>query len=137
MKPDRKLRAIVVAAMIFALPDYALAFDLTGAWATSADQCGKVFARKGRANQVTFTNFSGVHGGGFIAEADRLRGKFENCKIKSRKDDGKDLNIIVGCASGIMVSNVQFFLKVVDDDTITRDFPGVEEMQVSYHRCKL
>ncbi|MTV16716.1 hypothetical protein FDV58_16775 [Bradyrhizobium elkanii] len=123
--------------MIFALPDYALAFDLTGAWATSADQCGKVFARKGRANQVTFTNFSGVHGGGFIAEADRLRGKFENCKIKSRKDDGKDLNIIVGCASGIMVSNVQFFLKVVDDDTITRDFPGVEEMQVSYHRCKL
>ncbi|MBR0900188.1 hypothetical protein JQ616_35000 [Bradyrhizobium tropiciagri] len=123
--------------MIFALPDHALAFDLTGAWATSAAQCGKVFARKGRANQLTFSNFSGVYGGGFIAEADRLRGKFENCKIKSRKDDGKDLNIIVGCASGIMVSNVQFFLKVVDDDTITRDFPGIEGMQVSYHRCKL
>ncbi|WP_375782658.1 hypothetical protein ACE10Z_22135 [Bradyrhizobium sp. Pha-3] len=137
MKPDGKLRAIVVAGMIFALPDHALAFDLAGAWATSANQCGKVFARKGRANQVTFTNFSGVYGGGFIAEADRLRGKFENCKIKSRKDDSKDINIIVGCASGIMVSNVQFFLKVVDDDTITREFPGIEGMQVSYHRCKL
>ncbi|WP_249137663.1 hypothetical protein [Bradyrhizobium tropiciagri] len=137
MKPVGKLRAIVVTGMIFALPDHALAFDLTGAWATSAAQCGKVFARKGRANQLTFSNFSGVYGGGFIAEADRLRGKFENCKIKSRKDDGKDLNIIVGCASGIMVSNVQFFLKVVDDDTITRDFPGIEGMQVSYHRCKL
>lgn len=137
MKPDGKLRAIVVVGMIFALPDHSLAFDLAGAWATSANQCGKVFARKGRANQVTFTNFSGVYGGGFIAEADRLRGKFENCKIKSRKDDGKDINIIVGCASGIMVSNVQFFLKVVDDDTITREFPGIEGMQVSYHRCKL
>ncbi|MGY3529069.1 hypothetical protein [Bradyrhizobium sp. USDA 4452] len=137
MKPDGKLRAIVVTGMIFALPDHALAFDLAGAWATSANQCGKVFARKGRANQVTFTNFSGVYGGGFIAEADRLRGKFENCKIKSRKDDGKDINIIVGCASGIMVSNVQFFLKVVDDDTITREFPGIEGMQVSYYRCKL
>ena len=137
MKPVGKLRAIVVTGMIFALPDHALAFDLTGAWATSAAQCGKVFARKGRANQLTFSNFSGVYGGGFIAEADRLRGKFENCKIKSRKDDGKDINIIVGCASGIMVSNVQFFLKVVDDDTITRDFPGIEGMQVSYHRCKL
>ncbi|WP_420966803.1 hypothetical protein [Bradyrhizobium sp. B120] len=137
MNPGGKLRAIVVVGMIFALPDHALAFDLAGAWATSANQCGKVFARKGRANQVTFTNFSGVYGGGFIAEADRLRGKFENCKIKSRKDDSKDINIIVSCASGIMVSNVQFFLKVVDDDTITREFPGVEGMQVSYHRCKL
>jgi len=26
------------------------AFELTGAWATSADQCSKVFPRKGRAN---------------------------------------------------------------------------------------
>ncbi|GKQ55091.1 hypothetical protein [Bradyrhizobium sp. Ce-3] len=136
MKPDGKLRAIVMASTLLVLPGGAHAFDLAGAWATSADQCGKVFARKGRANQVTFTNFSGIYGGGFIAESDRLRGKFENCKIKSRKDDGKDLNIIVSCASGIMTSNVQFFLKVVDDDTITRDFPGVEGMQVSYHRCK-
>ena len=37
------------------------AFELTGAWTTSADKCGKVFARKGRANQVNFTNFSGAH----------------------------------------------------------------------------
>ncbi|MHC2435358.1 hypothetical protein [Bradyrhizobium sp. USDA 4451] len=136
MKPGRKLRAIVATGMTFALPDHALAFDLTGAWATSGAQCGKVFVRKGRANQLTFSNFSGVYGGGFIAEADRLRGKFENCKIKSRKDDGQNINIIVGCASGIMVSNVQFFLKAVDDDTITRQFPGIEGMEVNYHRCK-
>jgi hypothetical protein len=113
------------------------AFELTGAWATSADQCNKVFARKGRANQVTFTNFSGAHGGGFIAEPNRLRGKFENCSIKSRKDDGQNVNIVVGCASGIMVSNVQFFLKVIDDDSVTRLFPGIEGMEVTYHRCKI
>ena len=65
-------------------PQQANAFELTGAWATSADQCNKVFTRKGRANKVSFTNFSGVYGGGFIAEADRLKGKFENCLIKSR-----------------------------------------------------
>ena len=28
------------------------AFELTGAWATSVNQCSKVFVRKGRANQV-------------------------------------------------------------------------------------
>ena len=129
--------AVLAAGLIVALPDRAAAFDLTGAWATSAEQCRKVFTHKGRANQLTFSNFSGVYGGGFIAEPDRLRGKFENCKIKSRKDDGQNINIIVGCASGIMVSNVQFFLKAVDDDTITRQFPGIEGMEVNYHRCKI
>lgn len=137
MKPDSMRRATVMAAVIFALPAPALAFDLAGAWATSAEQCGKVFAHKGRANQVTFTNFSGIYGGGFIAEADRLRGKFENCKIKSRKDDGPIINIVVACASGIMLSNVQFFIKTVDDNTIIRQFPGIEGMEVTYHRCKI
>ena len=118
-------------------PLEANAFELTGAWATSAEQCSKVFARKGRANQVNFTNFSGVYGGGFIAEANRLRGKFENCSIKSRKESGQTINLVVACASGIMLSNVQFFLKVLDDNTISREFPGMEGMEVTYHRCQI
>jgi hypothetical protein len=135
----RKVRSIaaILGISVFASSESASAFDLTGAWATYVDQCGKVFARKGRANQVTFTNFSGVYGGGFIAESNRLRGKFENCLIKSRKDDGQDINIVVSCASGIMLSNVQFFLKVVDDNSVTRLFPGIEGMEVTYHRCKI
>jgi hypothetical protein len=91
----------------------------------------------GATGNLTFTNFSGIHGGGFIAEPSRLRGKFENCSIKSRKDDDQNINIVVGCASGIMVSNVQFFLKIVDDESITRLFPGIEGMEVTYHRCKI
>ena len=113
------------------------AFELAGAWATSAEQCGKIFARKGRANQVNFTNFSGVYGGGFIAEANRLRGKFESCLIKSRKESGQNINLVVACASGIMLSNVQFFLNVLDDNTISREFPGMEGMEVTYHRCQI
>jgi hypothetical protein len=118
-------------------PQQANAFELTGAWATSADRCGKIFARKGRANQVDFTNFSGVYGGGFIAEASRLRGKLENCLIKSRKESGQTINLVVACAKGIMLSNVQFFLKVLDDNTISREFPGMEGMEVTYHRCQI
>ena len=137
MKGNAWMCSAIATSVILALPEGAHAFDLAGAWATSAEQCGKVFARRGRANEIGFTNFSGVHGGGFIAEANRLRGKFENCVIKTRKDDGQTINIVVGCASGIMVSNVQFFLKTVDDNTITRQFPGIEGMEVTYHRCKL
>jgi hypothetical protein len=128
--------AILTGAALLSLQQLN-AFELAGAWATSADQCGKVFARKGRANQVNFTNFSGVYGGGFIAEANRLRGKFENCSIRSRKESGQTINLVVACASGIMLSNVQFFLKVLDDNTISREFPGMEGMEVTYHRCQI
>lgn len=136
------LRKLVMAAAIAAgsvplWPQKVNAFEFTGAWATSADQCSKVFARKGRSNQVNFTKFSGVYGGGFIAEANRVRGKFENCQIKSRKDSDQTVNLVVACASGIMLSNVQFFLKVIDDNTISREFPGMEGMEVKYHRCQI
>jgi hypothetical protein len=54
-----------------------------------------------------------------------------------RKEDGQGLNLIAGCATDIMLSNVQFVLKVVDDDNITRVFPGIEGMEVKYQRCRL
>ncbi len=130
--------AIAIAAGSTLLsPHEVNAFDLAGAWATSADQCSKVFARKGRAKQISFANFSGAYGGGFIAETNRLRGKFESCAVKSRKESGQTINLVVACASGIMLSNVQVFLKVIDDNTISREFPGMEGMEVKYHRCEI
>jgi hypothetical protein len=137
MKGFRK--AALWAAMIVGLilPECAIAVELTGAWAPNADKCDKVFVRRGRAKQIDFAEFSGVHGGGFIIEADRLRGKFVKCTIKTRKEDGQSLNLIAGCATDIMLSNVQFVLKVVDDDNIARVFPGIEGMEVKYHRCRL
>src|SRR3984885_606451 len=128
--------SIMAGTVLFSLQKLN-AFELTGAWTTSADKCGKVFARKGRANQVNFTNFSGAHGGGFIAEANRLRGKSDSCLIKSKKESDQSLNLVVMCGSGVMLSSVQFFLKVLDDDTISREFPGMEGMDVKYHRCRI
>jgi hypothetical protein len=129
--------AAILGAFALLSPQELKAFELVGAWATSGDQCGKVFTRKGRANQVHFTSFSGVYGGGFIAEANRLRGKYETCLIKSRKENDQTINLVVACASGIMLSNVQFFLKVLDDNSISREFPGMEGMEVTYHRCQI
>jgi hypothetical protein len=132
-------RNITAAALLLALvePRRAGAVELTGAWAPYADKCGKVFVRRGGAKQIDFAEFSGVYGGGFIIEADQLRGKFARCKIKTRKEEGGSLNLIAACATDIMLSNVQFVLKVVDDDTVTRVFPGIEGMEVKYHRCRL
>lgn len=134
-------RMIVVATVLFSAAllssPSAKAIELAGAWAASADQCNKVFTRKGREKKIGFTNFPGVYGGGFIAEADRLRGKHEICKIRSKKESDKTINLVAACASSIMLSHVQFILNVVDENTISREFPGMVDMKVTYHRCEI
>jgi hypothetical protein len=135
------LAAALLASVLTWLGD-AGAFELTGAWAASADQCGKVFTRNGRANEITFTGLSGRHGGGFIIEANRIRGKLTSCMIKSKKDGGKTLNLIVGCATDIILSNIQFNLEALDENTIARQFPGMEgpgmeRLEVKYFRCRV
>lgn len=129
--------AAVAAGSVLLSPQTVNAFDLSGAWATSAKQCNKIFTRKGRARQVSFTSFSGAYGSGFIAEANRLRGKSASCLIKSRKESDRTINLVVACDSGIMLSQIQFFLKVIDADTITRKFPGMEGIDAQYHRCHI
>ena len=78
------LSALLLGASL-AMPGFAIAFDLNGAWASDADNCTKVFVRKG--SQVTFTDMSDVYGGGFIIEGDQITGKFARCRIKTREDD--------------------------------------------------
>jgi hypothetical protein len=136
---DRPVKfAMAVAALtVLLFIGEAHAVDLSGAWTTQADECSKVFIRKGRANEIGFTAMSDQHGGGFIIEADRLRGKFATCKIKNRKEDGEMINIIAGCATDIMLSNVQFSLKVIEPNKIARVFPGIMDMEISYYRCPI
>jgi len=135
----RLLQFAVIAAIVAGLhaPKQAGAVDLAGAWASSADECPNVFVRRGRAKQIEFSALSDQHGGGFIVEADRLRGKFARCKIKSRKEDGDTVNIIAGCATDIMLSNVQFSLKMLEPNKVSRIFPGIEGMTISYYRCPI
>ena len=49
------LSALLVGASI-AIPGSAVALDLNGAWASDADNCAKVFVRKGA--QVSFADMS-------------------------------------------------------------------------------
>jgi hypothetical protein len=109
------------------------ALDLNGAWVSDADNCAKVFERKGA--QLGFTDMSDVYGGGFIIDGDQIIGKFARCRIKTRKDSGANVNLIASCATDIMLSSVQFSLKQLDANSIARLFPGMEDMEIRYHRC--
>lgn len=111
----------------------AFGFDLDGAWASDADNCAKIFVRKGA--QVTFTDMSDVYGGGFIIEGDQITGKYGRCRIKAKQNEGANVNLIAACASDIMLQNVQFSLREVDANNVIRIFPGISGMEIKYARC--
>ena len=113
----------------------ASAFELSGAWASQGDLCNLVFVKKG--SEVMFTELSDLYGSGFIIDNDRIRGKAGRCTIESKKQDGKSLTISAACATSIMNENMKFHIKIIDDDTLSREFDEVPGMTVNYSRCKL
>ncbi|MGY4504966.1 hypothetical protein ACVWYH_008923 [Bradyrhizobium sp. GM24.11] len=120
-------------SLVLASLGRAEALDLNGAWASDADNCAKVFVRNGA--QLGFADMSDVYGGGFIINGDQIIGKFARCRIKARKDNGPNVNLIAACATDMMLSSVQFSLKELDANSLIRLFPGMEDMEIRYHRC--
>jgi hypothetical protein len=135
MKPVfiRSASAALLLAASIGMSGSATALDLNGAWAGDADNCAKIFERKG--SQIAFTEMSDVYGGGFIVEGDQITGKFARCRVKAKKDDGKTINLVAACASDIMLQSVQFSLREVDANNVIRMFPGMEGMEIKYARC--
>jgi hypothetical protein len=126
---------LMLICTLLMLPGQAWAIDLTGAWASNADQCGKVF--KKNKNRITIIEDSDIHGAGFVADANQLRGRTARCTIKSRKQVGDTLNLLTACSTDIMLQNVEFSVKILDDNKISRIFPGMEGMEITYYRCVL
>ncbi|MFL6948117.1 MAG: hypothetical protein ACJ8FU_07950, partial [Xanthobacteraceae bacterium] len=107
--------------------------DLTGAWATDTSACAKVFVKKG--NRTVFRQDSDMYGSGFIMEGPRIRGRTATCTVAKTKEDDGVVHMLAACATDIMLSNVQLSVKVLDDNKITRIFPGIEGMELTYYRC--
>jgi hypothetical protein len=120
---------------VLAAPGQALAFDLTGAWASDRQLCDKVFEKKG--GEVQFTELSDLYGSGFIVDGNAIRAKAGKCTIKSQRQVGDKTVLSASCASTIMTSELQFNYKVIDDNTMMRDFPDIKDMTLTYSRCPM
>jgi len=94
-----------------------------------------VFTKKG--NQVVFTQLSDLFGSGFIVDGSRIRGRATQCTIKSKKQEGDNLELSAACATSIMTSSVRFDLKIVDDNNLLRSFPEIPGMTLKYSRCSI
>ena len=124
---------IVPQSLALALSSVACAFDLNGAWATDPDQCSKVFERKGGG--IVLSDTSDMHGSGFVIDGKKAIGKTARCTINSTKEEGTTISFLASCASEIMFQNIEFSLKIVNEDTVNRIFPGIPEMSITYSRC--
>ena len=125
-----------LAACIAMISHSAFAFDLSGAWATNGAACGKIF-QKGNDGALSIAKDADLYGNGFIARNDAIVGNNATCKIVSQKVAGPVSHLVAQCAAeNVAFSSFQFSYRVNDENSITRIFPGVEELNVAYSRCK-
>jgi hypothetical protein len=137
MFPIRRagLAGLALTAALLAPMAQADAFELSGAWATDAELCDRIFTKKG--NEILFAELSDLYGSGFVIDGNRIIGKAAKCTIESRKQDGDGLDLSSACATSIMTQNMKFSLKILDDNTIRRTIEDVPGMSLKYTRCKI
>jgi hypothetical protein len=111
------------------------AAEWNGAWVDNPSACQKVFVQKGGA--IAFADDADIHGSGFIIEGNRIRGKMARCAVKVRKEDGMMLNLVAACSTDVAVETVQFSFRMTGDNQIARMFPGIPELDTTYHRCAM
>ena len=131
----RCLLGAPLLAGITLLAVQAHAFELNGAWASNATQCDKMFIKKGK--KVSFEPLSDLYGSGFIIEGNRIRGKAASCTIKRGRRMRDSLRLSASCATSITVADIEFNLKIIDDNTVVRVYAEGAGMQVDFSRCAL
>jgi hypothetical protein len=71
----------------------------------------------------------------FIMEGRRIRGRTATCTVTKTSEEKGIVHMIASCATDIMYSNVQFSVKLLGENKISRIFPGIEGMELTYNRC--
>jgi len=120
-----------IHCMLFSIPAYA--FDLNGLWTTDTSVCDKMFVKTN--GEISMSKESDLYGSGFIVDGNKIRGKIASCDVKARKQDGAILNLVAVCSTDIALSTMQLVFKMDEENKITRQFPGMPEMETAYFRC--
>ena len=129
------LHSIVLSVLVTCASVQARADDIDGVWISSAEQCRKVFEKRG--NRVSFLKGSDLYGNGFIIEGNQIRGRIATCTIKLRKQQGPVVNLVAVCSTDIAIDTAHFVLRMDGPDKIIREFSGLPELVMFYERCSL
>ena len=93
------------------------AADLTGAWASNAAPCDRVFTKKN--NKIAFKEDADLNAGGLIIQGKQITGTMGKCTIKSLHDEGSNVKLIAACSDGVMVSDVAYDVKISGENNMT------------------
>jgi hypothetical protein len=133
--PFLRIVAVLLLSLVLLDARPARAEEIEGAWASDDEHCDKIF--ENRNGRTVLAQDSDMYGGGFVIDNNRITGKMARCTITSRRKDGDTVHLLAACATDIMLSSVQFSLRVRADDQLTRVFPGMEGIEINYRRCRL
>lgn len=127
-------KILFLALLVLLAGAQAVAADeIEGAWATDEEHCAKVFEKKN--GRTVLAPDSDLYGGGFVIDGNRITGKMATCTIKNQKKDGDTVHLLASCATDIMFSTVPFSLRL-GNGQLTRLFPGMDNIQITYRRCR-
>ena len=107
--------------------------NLDGTWANDVQVCSQLFEKKN--NRISMTENADFYGSGFIVEGNEVRGKLERCHITSQKQEGDKTYLQAQCATDIATGPSQLALRLDSNDKLTRFFPDMPGMDLSYFRC--
>ena len=136
MKALKILGIAALTAAVTVVSHASYAFDLSGAWTDDVSACSKIF-EKDKQGELSIRSGSGIYGDAFIVKRNSIVGNSGTCTIKARKTVGPVTHLVATCAAGnVALSTFQFSYRVKGKNTIVRIFPGIEELDQTYGRCR-
>jgi hypothetical protein len=127
-------RILLACAIVLLLLGSVHAADIDGAWANDLSVCSKIFVKKNSG--VSMAGNADFFGSGFIIDGKEIKGKMATCHIKTRKQDGPVVQLLTDCSTDIAVSTNQFSLRMDGKNKMTRFFPGMPGIEMTYFRCR-
>ena len=131
-------RAMFGSTTCLLLVSFAYALDvngtnLNGTWANNVQVCPQLFEKKN--NRISMTENADFYGSGFIIEGNEVRGKLDRCRVTSQKQVGDKTYFQAQCVTDIAAGPGQLAMRLDSNDKLTRFFPNMPGMDMSYFRC--
>jgi biotin carboxyl carrier protein len=107
--------------------------QLVGAWAASAEDCNKLFERKGRA--LTYRKPVNQFVQAAIVEPQRIRSPTATCQLDSATRDGDSLKLIAECADVISYTSRTVYVKLRSNDELAYSPTGDPALATNLRKC--
>lgn len=109
--------------------------QLVGAWAPSAQDCNRLFQRKGRA--LTYRQPVDQFAQAAIVERQRIRLPSATCQLDSAITDGGSLKLIAECADNISYTSRTVYVKLRSNDELVYSPTGDPVLAARLIKCPL